>query len=722
LPHAVTLESGSLGLVDVVALTAREAMSSLTPWSVEILVEDVIDEAALARKAATVRFVDEVDGSERGVQLVVARVLHQGKQREGHRYLLSLAPPGWLFAQREGYKVFVDKTTQEIVTAITANSRLTLKWRLSGTYMKRVQCVQYRETEWAFIERILADEGIAYWFDAGDDGPILVLGDDPGSHDGIEGGPVAYRALGGMESVAAFDELEWTVEMASDATHVRDFDVRQPKMPIEGKAGTGGLEVFEFPACVLTNEAATRRAKARLDQLQRDSQRLVGSGDCARLQPGFVVEVEGAMDDEGNGKFIVVSIDHDYRRPTPQDDQPRAYSNRVTMVPAKDRTYRPAIPRSAPRVAELEPAVTTGPAGDEIHVDDLGRVKIRWMWDRSGIGDDRSSAWVRCLQMGVGGSMLLPRVGWEVPVGYMYGIPDQPVVFGRMYNATAVVPYGLPAAAMKTTLQSATSPGGGSTNEIRMDDSAGKQEVFIHASKDQTVMVGGNSQEIVGNSETYDVGLSHALGVKGSHTHDVGAAQKVNVGTEHVVLVKGARTETIGAMENIHVTGNVTVLSDSSYSETVGAMHGLECNQSNTKVQGAFTQMVGGTLNIAGALGTGENVAAARSESVSGARIILAGKYIEAVTGTKSVTAGAASDKAGQKLVTEVKGAVKTEAASLTASASGPLVISASTVTFDVSGSLTAGALELKGGTFKATKGTSLLKGTIKRQGETKIE
>ncbi len=722
MPHAVTLEAGPLGIVDVVALTAREAMSSLTPWSVEILLEDPIDEAQLARKAATIRFVDEIDGSERGVQLVVSRVLHQGKQQEGHRYLLSLAPPGWLFAQREGYKVFVDKTTQEIVTEIARNSRLTLKWRLSGTYMKRVQCVQYRETEWAFIERLLADEGIAYWFDAGDDGPILVLGDDPGSHDGIEGGPVPFRAVGGMESVAGFDELEWSVEMASDATHVRDFDVRQPKMPIEGKAGKGGLEVFEFPACVLTNEAATRRAKARLEQLRRDTQRLVGTGDCSRLQPGFVVEVEGAMDDEGNGKFIVVSIDHDYRKPTPQDEQPRPYGNRVTMVPAKDRTYRPAIPRSAPRVAELEPAVTTGPAGEEIHVDDLGRVKIRWMWDRSGIGDDRSSAWVRCLQMGVGGSMLLPRVGWEVTVAYMYGSPDLPVVFGRMYNATAVVPYGLPAAAMKTTLQSATSPGGGSTNEIRMDDSAGKQELFIHASKDQTVMVGGNSKEQIGNNETYDVGLSHSLGVKGSHKHLVGAAQKVNIGTEHVVAVKGARTETIAAMENIHVTGNLTVVSDSSYTETIGAIHALECNQANTKVQGAFTQMVGGSMNTAGGLGSGENVAAARSENVSGARIILAGKYTEGVTGAKSVTAGATSDKAAQKLVMDVKGASKVEAASLSATASGPLVFSASTITFDVSGALNAGALELKGGTLKATKGTTKLKGTIKRQGETKIE
>lgn len=720
--HAVTLESGPIGLVDVVALTGREAMSSVTPWSVEIMLEEPIAESDLVRKTATLRFVDELDGSERGIQLVVTHVFDQGKQRDGHRYLLTLAPPGWMFTQREGYKVFLDKTTQEIVTEITKTSHLTLKWRLSGTYMKRVQCVQYRETEWAFIERLLADEGIAYWFDAGDDGPILILGDDPGSHDEIEGGPVLYRALGGMESAAAFDELEWTVEMASDAAHVRDFDVRQPSVFIEGKAGKGKREVFEFPACVLTNDAATRRAKARVDQLQRDTQRLVGSGDCTRLRPGFVVDIAGALDDEGNGKFIVVSIEHDYRKPMSQDESARPYTNRVYMVPAKDRTYRPAIPRTAPRVSELEPAVTTGAGGEEIHVDDLGRVKIRWMWDRSGIGDDKSSAWVRCLQMGIGGSMLLPRVGWEVPVGYMYGIPDQPVVFGRMYNATAVVPYGLPAAAMKTTLQSATSPGGGSTNEIRLDDSAGKQEFFLHASKDQTLTVGNNSQEQIGNDEVYDVGLSHAVGVKGSHTHTVGAAQKVNIGTEHVVTVKGARTETIGAMENINVTGNVAVTSKSSYAETIAAMHGLECNQSNTKVQGAFSQMVGGSMNTAGAMGMGENVAAARSETVSGARVILAGAYTENVKGAKSTTAGATSDKVAKKLVTQVGGSTKIEAGSMDLTASDALVITASSVVFDVSGALTAGALSLQGGTLKAGKGTSLVKGTIKRQGETKIE
>jgi type VI secretion system secreted protein VgrG len=405
----------------------------------------------------------------------------------------------------------------------------------------------------------------------------------------------------------------------------------------------------------------------------------------------------------------------------PGDERPQAYETMVRMVRDDERTYRPEVP-VGPRVAELESVVTTGQAGEEIHVDDLGRVKIRWMWDRSGIGDNRSSAWVRCLQLGMGGSMMLPRVGWEVAVGYEYGNPDVPVVLGRLYNASLVVPYALPGSAVKTTLQSATSPGAGSTNELRMDDSAGKQEFFLHASKDHSIAVGANRKTKIGNNETYDVGLSHTIGVKGSHTHTVQANQQVSVGTEHVLNIKGARTETVGAMENIDVKGNHAVISKSSYTEAVGALHALECNQANTKVQGAFTQGVGGSMNLAAGLGTGESVLASRTENVAGARIIVSKHYNEHVRGTKTVTAGAASDKAGQKVVTFTQADGTINAGSMNVEATGRVLVGAPNITVDVTGKLDAGALSLAGGKLQASKGTTKLKGTIKRQGESKIE
>ncbi len=719
--HVVSVETAGIGVVDVVALRGREAMNALTPLFAEIMLPEPATEADLVRKGATLRLADDEEGSGRSLALVIADIEAQGSQPRGHRYTLTLMPPGWLFSKRSASRVWVEKTTREIVDELAAGAHVPLKWRLTGAYMKRLQCVQMNELEWTFIERLLADEGIAYYWDTTDDGPVLVLADAPGSHDGIEGGPIRYRGATGMSGAATFFDLESTREVTSTATHLREFDVRQPTVLIEGKSGTGDLEVFEFPANVLDEGAAKKRAKVRLEQLRRDEHRLIGQGDTLRPRAGFWIEIEGCSDSDADGKLLVVSVDHDYQKPIPGDPRPHPYESRVVMVPLDTQTYRPAAPRS-PRFSELEPAVTTGPAGEEIHVDDLGRVKIRMPWDRSGVADDHSSAWVRCLQIGMGGSMLLPRVGWEVPVAFAYGNPDVPIVLGRSYNAKAVVPYGLPAAAMKTTLQSATSPGGGSTNEIRMDDSGGKQEVFVHASKDQTVQVGGNSTTKIGNDEIYDVGLSHSVGVKGSHKHLVGAKQKIAVGTEHVLTVQGSRTESIGAMERIDVTGNLSVVSKSSYTETVGALHGLECNQANTTVKGAFSQAVGGSMSIAGGMSVGENVAAMRTEQVGGARVIATTGYVENVTGAKTITAGATSDKAAQDLVTKSTGASSLTAASLDMSASGPVVFKATEVTFEVSGSLTAGALSLAGSTFKATKGTTKVKGTIKRQGETKIE
>jgi type VI secretion system secreted protein VgrG len=463
-----------------------EAMNALSRWEVLGVCDDGlidVDQAVGAR--AALRLVDELEGTARPVGLVVTDVMLEGEDRDGHRITVILAPPQWALTLRSGYRIFQDKTTKEIVEELLKDAGIPsdqVVWRLSGTYLKRLHCVQYGETEWAFAERLLADEGISYWFDAEDDGkPLLIFGDATTSHDGLrESRVLPYEDAGNKISYRRFLELERVDSMVTTAAHVRDFDVRAPAVLIEGKAGEGPLEYYEYPACVLTSDAAEARAKVRLDQLQRLKTHVLASSDCVRLQPGRVVKVEGCADAWMNGDHLVVSVRHQVGMGAQNASLGASYHAKVTMVPHEPRAFRPGIPGRLPKVEGLESAFTTGPPGAEIHVDDLGRVKVRFPWDRSGITDDTSSCWVRCLQMGMGGSMLLPRVGWEVPVVYIDGNPDLPFVLGRFYNATAVVPYGLPGAAATTTLQSATSPGGGSTNEIRMGDGAGKQEMFIH--------------------------------------------------------------------------------------------------------------------------------------------------------------------------------------------------------------------------------------------------
>jgi type VI secretion system secreted protein VgrG len=721
----VTLEADAIGPCEVIELRGREAMNALPAWTLQIVTPEPVNLAASLRTAARLQVLDEAEGSGRSILGVVVDIANEGLENEGHTYVVTLAPPERLLALRSGYRVFVDKTTQEIVSQVLSDGGIAsdrVKWRLVGTYMKRAQCVQYGEKEWSFIERLLADEGIAYWFEATDQGPLLVLGDGQGSHEGIDGSTaVPFQDAQGMVGRRSFFELEICDQLTSSAVHLRDFDVRQPSVYIEGRAGDGQLEVFEYPARVPTSAAAERRATARLEQLRREERVLLGRTDCIRLQPGRLLDIEGCVDADGNGRHLVVEVEHTYRRPLPGEiGAARPYRNRVRLVPAGG-THRPEITRAAPRVPGIETAITTGPSGEEIHVDDLGRVKIRFLWDRSGIADDRSSAWVRCLQMGMGGSMLLPRVGWEVPVAYVHGDPDRPVVLGRVYNASQVVPYGLPAAAATTALQSATSPGGGSTNEIRMGDVAGAQEMYVHATKDQSVGVGGSSTIAIGGNETHDVGLSHAVKVGGSHTHTISGAQSANVGTSHGLKVKGARSESIGGSETNDIGANRGVTT-SSYAELIGGFYGLRCNQANSKVTGARTELIGGSLNMVAGLGTGENVAAVRTELVAGARTILAGKYHESVRGSKSITAGSATDKAGTKVTTFATGGGHIKATSVDISAGGPAKISAPTITVQVGGTIDMGGASIGGGVLKASKGTTKVKGTIKRQDKAEME
>jgi type VI secretion system secreted protein VgrG len=711
----------TLGPCTVVRVTGSEGMSALPEWTVEVLcAESSVDLDALAGAAAKLGFRD-AGGGARAIPLLVVDAFYAGSHRDGHRIGLRLSAPASRLTLRSGYRIFQELTTQEIVDKVLKEAGIepaTIAWRLAGQYAKRTYCVQYGETEWAFVTRLLADEGINAWFDQTDDEtPRLVLGDGPSSHESIPGSTTLRfeDASGMVGSAATFFELARSYELTHGRVEVRDYDVRQPDVAISGVAGDGPLEYFEFPACVIHSEAAAARAKVRLEQLQRNAITVEGQSACARLQPGRVVRIEGAADEILDGDHLIVEVHHEITQATRNESgAARPYANRVVMVPFDGkRAFRPELPRGAPRVDGIETAVVTRPTGEEIHVDDLGCIKARFRWDRSGIGDDKSSRWIRCLQMAMGGSMVLPRMGWEAPIVYVDGNPDLPFALGRLYNGSAPVPYGLPAKKATTTLQSATSPSNGTTQEIRFADDGGTQEAFIHATKDQTVAVGGTNTVNVAVNETHDVKKSSALAVQGSQSTTIGGNQTVAVGADCGVVVKGARTEAIGGTEKIGVTGTYMVLCKGAYTESIGAVYGLQCNQSNTVVQGAFTQTIGGPMVLMAGLGTNNSVAGGRVEDVGGARqFIAATAYADSVTGAKVISAGSATDHAGTDVITNV-GAIGsiTVGGSVTLGAGGPLAVEAPSITIKVGGTLTA-----KGGS------TLTIGGNVKTDGKTKFD
>lgn len=710
---------------DAVAYAASgfEAANRLSRWEVRVICQSAdVDLDALIGTPATLKLQDDWEATERHIDLVIVDATYQREQRDGHHFAIGLSEAEYVCTLRSGYRVFNDKGTKDIVTKVLTDAGIPadkLVWRLKGTwYLERKYCVQYDEPEWFFIERLLADEGITYWFDRVGDDTKIVFGDDPGSHEGISGhAALLFAEAAGMVAYRHFDELEVTERLTTTKVHVREYDVRAPKVFIEGKAGQGPRQYFEYPAAVLTADAAAARAKVRLQQLTRYEKEAVGRSDCVRIQPGRIVDIEGA-EDGLSGKYLVTQVQHTWVGQDTRigDAKQHEYRNHVVMVPVGEAAFRPDLPHGVPKVSGIEMALTTGPSGEEIHVDDLGRLKLRFPWDRSGIMDDKSSYWVRSLQMAMGMSMLLPRVGWEVPVAYLDGDPDRPFVLGRLYNASAVLPYDLPGHGPTTSLQSATSPGGGSTNEVRMGDSGGSQEVFIHASKDQSVTVGGSADTTVSANMTHDVGLALKVGIHASQTLSVGASQSVNVGTDYVVEVGGGRTEMVGAMESIKLTANRYLGIKGSYSELVGALYGLQCNQSNLTVKAAFTQLVGSGMGLTCGLGASESVSAARTEIVGGGQSFTIGSGMgESVKGAKTLTAGANNEKAGGGHSTDVKAAgTISVGGSAKIVAGGDFTMKAPTITIDVSGDITAKDVKIGGGKVKVScKAT--LKGSVKR-------
>ncbi|MBK8258052.1 MAG: type VI secretion system tip protein VgrG [Polyangiaceae bacterium] len=712
------LTCDALGENAVIQIRGAEAMNDLSTFYVDVICADPgHDPTALMATNAGLTFGDGAEGL-RNLSLVVSRASYAGPHRDGHRYQLTLTPAAHVLTFRRAHRVFQEKSTQEIVAEILRGAGIPdseVKWRLGGKYGKRVYTVQYGEFEWDFIKRLLADEGINLWFDYQEDGTsLLVFGDGTGAHSSIDGDPgVLYEDPGALVgSAGTLFALELTHELSTDRVHIQDFDVRQPDVLINGETGSGSLAYYEYPAKVLNSDAAAYRAAVRLEQLSRFAQTAVGQSMCARLAAGRVVKIAGVMDDHFAGPFLITRVEHDLRQASRNAAaEGRPYTNKVWMVPFDKKAFRPDLPKPAPRVFGLETATVTGPGGEEIHVDDLGAVKVRFPWDRSGIGDDKSSRWVRTMQMNMQGAMLLPRMGWEVPVAYLEGDPDKPYCLGRLYNGGAPVPYGQPAKKATTTFQSATSPGDGTTQEIRLSDDAGAMEAFIHATKDQSVKVGGTNQVTVGVNETHDVKKSTVLNIASSQTTSIGANQKITVGGDDALIVKGSRTESIGAVENIGVTGSYNLICNGAYTEAIGGLYGLECNQSNTTVQGSYTQTVAGAMSITAGLGTNNTVAAARLEDVGGVRSFTSSNaYADSVIGAKKVTAGKSSDNAGTVVATNVGGlgSISTGAGA-DINASGAIMVKAASITIKVGGSLTAkaGGQLTVGGNVKVSGGTA---------------
>lgn len=701
----LSIESAPSGL-RVLAYTLDEALSEPSRLACVFDAGDKVlpKPADLLDKRATFVLRRTEDAQERSFTGVVVACELGPDSDDVPSMRVEVAPSVWDLGQRADCRTFQKLSAVDIVKKVLEGAGIAAErqdWRLGEDHPVRVYTVQYRETDLELVQRLLAEEGIYYVVVDRDGKDVLVFGDAPDGFGDVEGTKTLpfHEAFGGAGAADRIFALERTVSVRTDKVFVRDYDPDRPKLEIEAATesvdpGSHVLEAYDYPARALDVAVAAHRAKVLLQSVQAERDVVHGEAGTLALVPGFRFAVEDHPYDPLNQTYLVIRSRLSGSQPRHFErggvgGAARASEQKVELwaVPTKTTVYRPARRPRAQTVPGLQTAITTGPPGEEIHTDAGGHVTVLFHWDRLGKADDTSSRWIRTSQLPLGGSMLLPRVGWEVTVCHLEGDCDRPVVMGRVYNAQTPPPYALPKEAGKSSLQTATTPGGGSTNELRMGDSKGGEEIFFNASKDMTTQVKNNLTETIANDKKKKVGSNQKKNVTDSVTSSVGANQTVKVGGNQSI-----KTETFMVDE---ITGNHTLTIGGSRDMKVGGDHKRDVGgSSSTKVDGRQVDLVVGSVthetlasfkhDVGAALvqlSVGNRtvtVGGARSESAGGAKII-------AVKGGRGVdVAGSLNLKVGGAIV-NVANADRVEGAggTFTEIAAGAQLVKANNVVFE---------------------------------------
>lgn len=692
----------------VTRVQGREAISDLYEIRVTFACDGTLEIPAIVGQPA--RLTLRTGDPTRTISGIVSRLEQCGDGRRAALYQATLVPWPWLLLHRCDCRIFQASTVPEIIEAVLHAAGFSaedgdVRFALRDSYPVREYCVQYRESDWAFVRRLMAEEGIFCFFDHEEDGDVLVLGDAPAAYPPITGeARLPFRPpLGAMEMGEHIHRFHYAEQIHPDRVVLRDYNFEKPALLLESAADAGGvLEIYDYPGDHTLPEAGDRRARLRLDGLRSRRRTADGASGCVQLSPGLVFTLTEHAHDDLNRAYLLTSVEHDGAEPLPGepgDGEAARYENRFSCIPA-DVVCRPDVVPPKPSIKGVQSAMVVGPAGQEIYTDEHGRVKVQFSWDREGKRDGRSSCWMRVAQLWAGagfGAMFIPRVGHEVLVDFLDGDPDRPIVVGSVYHGTNRPPYPLPAEKTKSTLRSSTSPGGGGSNELRFEDRAGGEEVYLHAQKDLRVAVENDEGRTIGRDRAAGIGRDDSLSVSRDRLNTIGHDERDTIGNDRILSIGHDQSTSVGNDRRIDVGNseattvavNRTVDVGSDNSESVGANESVAVAANrDVSIGGAQSHTIGGDDSVA--------VSGNRTASVGGADTTMVdGDAAQLVGGAWNVAVGGACS------VMSDGEATLASSASVTVAAPEVAVAGDTTVCLQVGGcslSITADAVTITAG------------------------
>jgi type VI secretion system secreted protein VgrG len=572
-------------------MQCSEALGRLSEFRIELASERSDIKIADVLGTDMTVSLDLPQGGKRHFHGIVTRFAYQGWRDGKPSYLAIVHPALWLLTRATNCRIFQDKTVLDIVKAVTGEYGGAIALDdglLSSTPAAREYCVQYRESDFNFVCRLLEEEGIYFYFTHADGKHTMVLADGYGAH-ATTGG---YDTIQFRDEETGRDALEEAVtrlnpggEIQPSAMVLNDFDFEKASSSTSGgllvKAnvaapfGQQSYEHYDYPGRYTVANTGNGYARARMEALHGQGERIEAVGNARGLTTGALFTLSEHPRDDQNRAFLITSAETEITGVEYHSDGRRdSLDFRCTFEAiGKEHSYRPQATAVKPFVQGPQTAMVVGKAGEEIWTDKYGRIKVQFHWDRLGKSDETSSCWVRVQQGWAGkgwGMMFVPRIGMEVVVSFLEGDPDRPLVTGCVYNGDAMPPYTLPDNQTRSTIKSNTSKGGGGFNEIRFEDKKDSEEIFVQAEKD--------FNRVVKNNDTLKVGFEKKD--KGDQTIQIANDQSLEVDHDRKVHVKNDQTVAIDNDLSTTVKNNETRKVDNNQSVKVGNKIVVEANTS----------------------------------------------------------------------------------------------------------------------------------------------
>lgn len=568
-PLLVTTPLGADKLL-VKTFDGEERLSSLFRYTVEMVSEDdSLDFTQMVGKEITVS-IPLAAGPIEYFNGVVGRFIQAGRNARFTTYRAEMHPWFWLLTMNSDCRIFQNKTTPEIIKQVFSDLGFSdFKDSLKATYKAREYCVQYMESNFQFVSRLMEEEGIFYFFEHTSSKHTMMLADDADIYTDILGNAAVHMRTteNTWEDESAVDECVFEQQVIVGQYQSDDYNFETPAtdLLVKSSGSDTARALYEYPGRHMTRGDGEGIASRTLAAFETPGKMLRGASGCRAFRAGQKFTLAGHSRSDLNDAYYLKWVSF-------HADQATTYTNSFEALPSAV-VFRPdrTAPRS--RIYGSQTATVVGKSGEEIWTDKYGRIKVKFHWDQSKQRDETSSCWIRVAQGWAGkswGSVFIPRIGQEVIVSFLEGDPDRPIVTGCVYNAVQVVPYELPAEQTKSTIKSNSSKNGSGFNEFRFEDKKDSEEIFMQAQKDLKITVLNDRTETITNNRTttiqkkdetliVDKGNRIVKVNTGNETHEVKGKRDLTITDNETHTNKADYTSKVTGNFTLKVTGNISI-------------------------------------------------------------------------------------------------------------------------------------------------------------------